>query len=132
MKRFFITIAALLLTAGQAWSASCQVVEFDILPIDAASRVMMIPLSYSGGNTTQVDTSITIAEDITDPMGVNTRYVWIFCDEIVHVLFGISPAASLTVETGMRIPDGGFWFGLPAGPAKLGTLEVALCDVDCT
>lgn len=132
MKRLFIMIAALFLTAGQAWAASCSVTEFDILPVDGANRVIMIPLLYSGGNTTQVDASITIAEAITNPLGVNTRYVWIYCDEIVHVLFGVDPELILTVATGMRISDGGFWFGVPSGPVKLGTLEVALCDVDCT
>ena len=135
MKRFAIGLCLLLLGVSQAWAASCSVTEFDVLPLDANNRVIQVPLLYSFdrvGDKTQIDATITVAENLGAEFAVTTGYVWVNCDEEVHVLVGLDPASDLTTGTGMRIPANGFWVALFKGDVSLGTLLMALCDADCS
>lgn len=128
MKRWIVLFAALLLGAP-AWSATCSVSEFDTLIVDANSRPVQIPLVSSPSPTTQAVTATT-ATAVTNAFAATTRFLWVYCDEVMHMQLGVTPATGLTTGD-FRIPAGGFWIGLVRSEVEDGTLKIALCDADC-
>ena len=130
MKRFFIvTIILSLATVSQAWAASCSVSEFSSLISDFGGKTIQIVMVPTPSPITQVVTP-TVPAAVSNAFASGTRFLWIYCDEVVHMQLGTSPATGLT-SSDFRIPSGGFWIGLPSAEANLGTLKIAFCDIDC-
>lgn len=128
MKRFTLAALALLFSAN-LWAATCSVSEFDTLVTDSSGRVLQVPIFAGLSPTTQTVTATTPTA-VSNGFGVSTRFLWIYCDEVMHIQVGTAPATGLTTDD-MRIPSGGFWLGLVPTAVDDGDLKIAFCDADC-
>lgn len=132
MKRLLtmvLTTLAVLLVSAQAMAATCSVSEFSALVTDFGGNPIQIPKVNGSGPTTQT-VSATTPTAVSNAFASGARFLWIYCDEVMHFQLGTSPATGLTTGD-MRIPAGGFWIGLP-NEVALGTLKIAFCDADCS
>lgn len=131
MKRTLMaTLAATLLATSQAFAATCSVSEFSSLITDFGGSPINIPMVLSPGPTTQTVTATTPTE-VSSAFQTGTRFLWVYCDEVMHIQLGATPATGLTTGD-FRIPSGGFWIGVAQTEVQLGTLKIAFCDADCT
>lgn len=130
MKTLKVLFLLAFLWIGQANAATCSVSEFTTLITDFGGETIDIPLVLSPGPTTQTVTA-TAPAALTNPFQTSTRFLWIYCDEVMHIQLGTSPATGLTTGD-FRIPAGGFWIGVAEGEVNDGTLNIAFCDADCT
>jgi len=131
MKRLILsTLLLALLPLSQALAATCSVSEFTSLITDLGGNRINIPLVTAPTPRTQVVTA-TAPAAIASAFTSSTRYLWIYCDEVMHMQLGTSPTTGLTTSD-FRIPAGGFWVGLSNNDVREGTLRVAFCDADCS
>lgn len=129
MKRFLAVIILALATMSQTWAADCSVSEFNTLVMERSGQRLQIALMPITSPVTQIVTATT-ATAVASAFADTTRFLWIYCDEVMHIQIGTAPATGLTTGD-FRIPSGGFWIGVPARAARLGTLKIAFCDIDC-
>jgi len=133
MKKLFVALVAFVLMTWLpvALAASCSVSEFSaVVKTASGSDNIQVGLMGSPSPVTQLVTATTPTA-ATNAFADTARFVWVYCDEVMHVQIGTAPATGLTTGD-LRIPAGGFWIGLPAFAASLGTLKIAFCDIDCT
>ncbi len=128
IRRFIFTALALLL-AAPAMAATCSVSEFSVLVRDFSGYKLNIAKPLMPGPVTQTVTATTPTA-LTNPFSSGALFIWIYCDEVMHIQFDTTDATSGLTTNDMRIPAGGFWIGLPS-EVSTGTLELALCDADC-
>lgn len=129
MKRLIAIMVLALLPISHGWAATCSVSEFSTLVTEFSGRSIQIPMVISPSPTTQTVTATTPTA-VTNAFASGARFLWIYCDEVMHMQLGVTPATGLTVGD-FRIPSGGFWIGLSRIDANLGTLKIAFCDADC-
>lgn len=130
MKRLIVSLLLLLAATSQSWAATCSVSEFTSLITDVGGKPIQVPMVPSPTPTTQTVTA-TAPTAVTNAFQTGTRFLWIYCDEVMHIQLGTNPETGLTTGD-FRIPAGGFWVGLPEREVDLGTLKIAFCDADCT
>ena len=129
MLKRLIASAVLLLAMPYAYAATCSVSEFRDMSTLSGGQFTAIPSITSPGPTTQTVTATTPVA-VTNAFASGTRFLWINCNEVMHLQLGATPATGLTIGH-MRIPANGFWLGLVARDVEPGTLKIAFCDVDC-
>lgn len=129
MLKRLIATAALLLSLSPAFAATCSVSEFRDVATLSGGQTMQIAKMTAPGPTTQTVTA-TSATAVTNAFAGGTRYLWVYCDEVMHMRLGTTPTTGLTTGN-FRIPAGGFWIGLEPADVSPGTLKIALCDADC-
>ncbi len=128
MKRLILVALLALLPLSQGLAATCSVSEFTSLITDRGGHAISIPLvSEPTTQTVTATTPTAVSSAFVD----STRYLWIYCDEVMHMQLGTDPATGLTTGD-FRIPAGGFWIGLRTTDVGLGTLKIAFCDADCS
>ncbi len=130
MKRLIATTILLLAMSAPAWAATCSVSEFKDLVTESKGKTIQVAMMSITSPVTQT-VSATTATAVSSAFTDTTRFLWIYCDEVMHIQIGTSPATGLTTGD-MRIPAGGFWIGVPGKAARLGTLKIAFCDADCS
>jgi len=129
MKKLTIAVILMFVAMSRGWAADCSVSEFSSLITDFGGTPVQIALVPSPSPTTQI-LSATTATAVTNPFSSGTRFLWINCDEVMHIQVGTTPATGLSTND-FRIPPGGFWIGLRLGDVNDGTLKIAFCDIDC-
>ena len=129
MKRFVCIVLALAaIFSGPVTAATCSVSEFSSVITTFSGENIQIAKPVSPSPITQTVTATTPTA-LSNAFASGARFIWIYCDEVMHIQFGETPTTGLTTGD-MRIPAGGFWIGLP-NEVGLGTLKLALCDADC-
>lgn len=135
MKRLIATVFLAFLMTTPSWAASCWVSEFTSVVTDLGGHAVQIPRIASGGPVTQTATPTTPVA-LTNAFQSSTRWIWIYCDEVVFYQLGTVPTTGMATAHGngtlMAIPAGGFWLGLFRAEVDLGTLKIAFCDADCS